>query len=228
MAVVAVVFPERVVLAAVVTVVVRDRRVGEMKIKDAVARGETVTGEEAFNFFLAVLFPSDQLLCMEYNRVVHDLAGLTVSAMPSSRCACGRGGGGDVGGVDEPSVACVVFLFPSPLPPPTPPTFAPVPLLACARSWKRLRAVLPLFTPSQGMETLPSRRACVPPRGFDRPLPGALDAFFRTGRAFGPDAYCRFRSWNPDIGSFCYGWAMWDFGFRSVDFSVSRFVLWFR
>ncbi|CAN0178298.1 unnamed protein product [Pylaiella littoralis] len=52
-------------------------RVGEMKIKDAVARGEVVTGEEAFNFFLAVLFPSNQLLCMEYNRVVRDLAGFS-------------------------------------------------------------------------------------------------------------------------------------------------------
>lgn len=52
-------------------------RVGEMKIKEAIARGEVVTGEEPFNFFLAVLFPSDQLLCMEYNRVVRDLAGFS-------------------------------------------------------------------------------------------------------------------------------------------------------
>lgn len=51
-----------------------------MKIKEAVARGDAVTGEEPFNFFLAVLFPSDQLLCMEYNRVVRDLAGFSVSA----------------------------------------------------------------------------------------------------------------------------------------------------
>ena len=55
-------------------------RVGEMKIKEAIARGEVVTGEEPFNFFLAVLFPSDQLLCMEYNRVVRDLAGFSVSS----------------------------------------------------------------------------------------------------------------------------------------------------
>ncbi|CAB1100002.1 unnamed protein product [Ectocarpus sp. CCAP 1310/34] len=52
-------------------------RVGEMKIKEAVARGDVVTGEEPFNFFLAVLFPSNQLLCMEYNRVVRDLAGFS-------------------------------------------------------------------------------------------------------------------------------------------------------
>lgn len=50
-----------------------------MKIKEAIARGDVVTGEEPFNFFLAVLFPSDQLLCMEYNRVVRDLAGFSVS-----------------------------------------------------------------------------------------------------------------------------------------------------
>lgn len=53
-----------------------------MKIKDAIARGDVVTGEEPFNFFLAVLFPSNQLLCMEYNRVVRDLAGFSVSFSP--------------------------------------------------------------------------------------------------------------------------------------------------
>ena len=34
------------------------------------------TGEEEYNFFLAVLFPHDQLRIMDYNRVVKDLAGL--------------------------------------------------------------------------------------------------------------------------------------------------------
>ncbi|UWG97757.1 DUF1015 family protein [Dehalobacter sp. DCM] len=34
------------------------------------------TGEEEFNFFLSVLFPHDQLLIMDYNRVVQDLNGL--------------------------------------------------------------------------------------------------------------------------------------------------------
>lgn len=36
------------------------------------------TGEEAFNFFLAVLFPDDQLRIMDYNRVVRDLNGRSV------------------------------------------------------------------------------------------------------------------------------------------------------
>jgi len=58
-----------------------------MKIKEAISRGDVVTGEEPFNFFLAVLFPSDQLLCMEYNRVVRDLAGFTVSVTASAK-AC--------------------------------------------------------------------------------------------------------------------------------------------
>lgn len=36
------------------------------------------TGEEAYNFFLATLFPDDELRIMGYHRVVRDLNGLTV------------------------------------------------------------------------------------------------------------------------------------------------------
>ncbi len=35
------------------------------------------TGEEEFNYFLSVIFPDDELLIMDYNRVVRDLNGLT-------------------------------------------------------------------------------------------------------------------------------------------------------
>lgn len=35
------------------------------------------TGEEPYNYFMAVLFPHDQLKIMDYNRVVKDLAGRT-------------------------------------------------------------------------------------------------------------------------------------------------------
>lgn len=35
------------------------------------------TGEEAFNYFLSVLFADDELMIMDYNRVVKDLNGLT-------------------------------------------------------------------------------------------------------------------------------------------------------
>lgn len=38
------------------------------------------TGKEAFNYFLAVLFPDKELHIMDYNRVVKDLNGLTVEA----------------------------------------------------------------------------------------------------------------------------------------------------
>ena len=38
------------------------------------------TGEEEFNYFLSVVFPYDQLCILPYNRVVHDLNGLTVKA----------------------------------------------------------------------------------------------------------------------------------------------------
>ncbi len=38
------------------------------------------TGTEEFNYFLSVLFPDDQLLIMDYNRVVKDLAGMTAEA----------------------------------------------------------------------------------------------------------------------------------------------------
>ena len=40
-------------------------------------RAGRYSGREAFNYFLAVLFPSDQLSIMDYNRVVDDLNGLT-------------------------------------------------------------------------------------------------------------------------------------------------------
>ena len=35
------------------------------------------TGEEEFNYFLAVIFPSDQLAILDYNRLVKDLAGMS-------------------------------------------------------------------------------------------------------------------------------------------------------
>ena len=41
-------------------------------------RGEKHTGSEEYNFFLAVIFPHDQMQIMDYNRVVKDLNGLAV------------------------------------------------------------------------------------------------------------------------------------------------------
>ena len=42
------------------------------------------TGDEAYNRFLAVLFPSDQLRILPYNRVVTDLAGLSPDELVSA------------------------------------------------------------------------------------------------------------------------------------------------
>ncbi len=38
------------------------------------------TGEEPYNFFLSVIFPHDQMMIMDYNRVVRDLAGMDEAA----------------------------------------------------------------------------------------------------------------------------------------------------
>ncbi len=38
------------------------------------------TGEEEFNYFLSVLFPDDQLMILDYNRVVKDLNGMSKEA----------------------------------------------------------------------------------------------------------------------------------------------------
>ncbi len=45
------------------------------------ARNPHHTGQEPYNYFLAVVFPHDQLMIMDYNRVVRDLAGLGKDAL---------------------------------------------------------------------------------------------------------------------------------------------------
>ncbi|MCQ2508907.1 MAG: DUF1015 family protein [Lachnospiraceae bacterium] len=39
------------------------------------------TGEEEFNYFLSVLFPDDELMILDYNRILKDLNGLTAEEM---------------------------------------------------------------------------------------------------------------------------------------------------
>lgn len=51
--------------------------VGKARKEKALASGVSVTGEEAFNFFMALHYPADNLLIMDYNRVVKDLNGMT-------------------------------------------------------------------------------------------------------------------------------------------------------
>jgi len=53
-------------------------KVGLQCRKQQEARGQKVTGDEAYNYFLSVLFPEDQLMIMPYNRVVKDLNGLSM------------------------------------------------------------------------------------------------------------------------------------------------------
>ena len=48
-------------------------RVGQMRRE----QNPGYTGDEAFNYFLSVLFPEDELMIMDYNRVVKDLGGHT-------------------------------------------------------------------------------------------------------------------------------------------------------
>lgn len=52
-------------------------RVGAEKKEALLDAGGTYTGEEEFNYFLAVIFPDNQLKIIDYNRVVRDLNGLT-------------------------------------------------------------------------------------------------------------------------------------------------------
>ena len=51
--------------------------VGNEKRQNAEREGMKVTGDEEFNFFLAVCFPDNQLHVMDYNRVVKDLNGMS-------------------------------------------------------------------------------------------------------------------------------------------------------
>ncbi|MCW8919242.1 MAG: DUF1015 family protein [Gammaproteobacteria bacterium] len=39
------------------------------------------TGEESYNYFLSVIFPDDQMMILDYNRVITDLNGLSASAL---------------------------------------------------------------------------------------------------------------------------------------------------
>lgn len=59
-------------------------RVGLEKKEALLQAGERYTGEEEFNYFLAVIFPDNQLKIIDYNRVVRDLNGLTPTQLLSA------------------------------------------------------------------------------------------------------------------------------------------------
>lgn len=50
--------------------------VGMMRRSKAIEEGRQLTGEESLNFFMALHFPADNLLIMDYNRVIKDLNGM--------------------------------------------------------------------------------------------------------------------------------------------------------
>jgi uncharacterized protein (DUF1015 family) len=58
--------------------------------KELRAKNPAHTGEEEYNWFLAVLFPSDQLRILPYNRVVRDLAGGTPAQVLERLARLGR------------------------------------------------------------------------------------------------------------------------------------------
>jgi len=47
--------------------------VGKMRRQRAIDAGIEVTGEEPFNFFMSLIYPADNLLVMEYNRLVKEI-----------------------------------------------------------------------------------------------------------------------------------------------------------
>lgn len=51
--------------------------VGEIRKAEKMKSGELVTGEEPFNFFMTLFYPSDSLFVLDYNRVLKTLNGLS-------------------------------------------------------------------------------------------------------------------------------------------------------
>ena len=53
--------------------------VGKMRRQTQIDAGVNVTGEEPFNFFMALHYPADNLMILDYNRVLRSLNGLSSS-----------------------------------------------------------------------------------------------------------------------------------------------------
>jgi uncharacterized protein (DUF1015 family) len=50
--------------------------VGKQRLEAALKQGLKITGEEPFNYFMSILYPADNLLIMDYNRVIRSLNGM--------------------------------------------------------------------------------------------------------------------------------------------------------
>lgn len=48
-----------------------------MRRDKAIADGVQVTGEEGFNYFMTILYPEDNLMILDYNRVLKTLNGMS-------------------------------------------------------------------------------------------------------------------------------------------------------
>jgi len=48
-----------------------------MRKELAIANGEKVSGDEAFNYFMVILYPETHLKILDYNRLLRSLNGLT-------------------------------------------------------------------------------------------------------------------------------------------------------
>jgi uncharacterized protein (DUF1015 family) len=53
--------------------------VGKLRRQAALEAGQPVTGEEPFNFFMTLFYPADNLLVLDYNRVIKSLNDLSAS-----------------------------------------------------------------------------------------------------------------------------------------------------
>lgn len=51
--------------------------VGKMRKERALASGKTITGNEDFNYFMTIIYASDNLEILDYNRVIKNLNGLS-------------------------------------------------------------------------------------------------------------------------------------------------------
>lgn len=51
--------------------------VGKLRKERAVAAGRPITGDEDFNHFMSIIYPSDNLEIMDYNRVIKSFNGLS-------------------------------------------------------------------------------------------------------------------------------------------------------
>ena len=51
--------------------------VGKMRKERAQAAGKTISGDEDFNYFMSIIYPSDNLEILDYNRVIKSFNGLS-------------------------------------------------------------------------------------------------------------------------------------------------------